>query len=241
MLQADTFRIMFSEGRTVVQIGNALGITPWKAYSLKKQLGLKRARWELAGLPARFSTESVALVHGTLLGDASLVAPVSSKFATLSVSHADKSRQYLEWKREQLRELKPHAIRPGSDGWGTLRFTTPPHPQLQKLREALYPDGRKTIFPEFLEILTPAALALWFMDDGSATTNGFSIATCAFSPEENAMLVAYLERRWGVLSLVGLSDYPRLRLNKDGARRFEELISPFVVPSMQYKLQRRAQ
>lgn len=241
MLQVDTFRTLFAEGYTIAQIGRVLGLPSWKAYALKKELGLQRGRWELAGLPLHFSAESMALVHGTLFGDASLGTSGRNKFAGLSVSHAAKSRQYLEWKRELLQELKPHAVRSNSDRWGTLRFQTPPHPQLQKLREALYPNGKKTIFPEFLEVLTPAALALWFMDDGSATSNGFSVATCSFSPEENAMLIAYLERRWGVTCVLSLSDYPCLRMNKVGAAKFEELISPFVISSMRYKLLRRSQ
>lgn len=37
------------------------------------------------------------------------------------------------------------------------------------IRELLYPEGKKTITKEVLEMLTPLSIALWWMDDGNLT------------------------------------------------------------------------
>ena len=51
---------------------------------------------------------------------------------------------------------------------GFVDFT--PLPELVELQRAVYlGDGKKFLSEEYLKALTPLALAIWYMDDGSFT------------------------------------------------------------------------
>ena len=46
-----------------------------------------------------------------------------------------------------------------------------PLPELAELQRAVYlGDGKKFLSEEYLKALTPLALAIWYMDDGSFTS-----------------------------------------------------------------------
>ena len=80
----------------------------------------------------------------------------------------------------------------------------------------------------------PIALAYWFMDDG---TNSGQIATNCFSFEEVKLLSNWLENKFGIITTIhkNLRDYT-LYIVASSRFEFENLISPYIIPSMKYKL-----
>lgn len=212
-----------------------MGLPRWKGYQFRSQLGLHQERWERVGMPATFSQGTLEILFGTLLGDSSLQHPGGCKYAKFSVSHSPKQTAFIEAKRSALKELQPGQIQTAGDKWGTLRFETSPHPELEVLYQSLYPRGKKTVTPAFVQQLTVQSIAWWFMDDGGRILCGVSLATCSFTVAECNLLAEHLGR-WGLEPKVDNNDYPRLRFRIKEARRFAGLVRPYLHDSMLYKI-----
>ena len=61
-----------------------------------------------------------------------------------------------------------HSVSENAKGAQFVDFT--PLPELAELQRAVYlGDGKKFLSEEYLKALTPLALAIWYMDDGSFT------------------------------------------------------------------------
>src|SRR3546814_800469 len=66
-------------------------------------------------------------------------------------------------------------------------------PQYNEINEVLY--YKKIIPNNIKDYLTPQAIAIWIMDDGSRQNSGITIHTNSFTLEENYLLqAAFLER-----------------------------------------------
>ena len=125
--------------------------------------------------------------------------------------------------------------------------------ELGELRDVVYwGDGKKHLTDDYLKSLSPLALAVWFMDDGSFTerskglqqrTAGGSgrVEFCveAMSEASRVRLADYLRDVHGVDSKVwirGAAKKAVLTMTTAASRRFLELVAPYVHPSMDYKL-----
>jgi recombination protein RecA len=193
------------------------------------------------------SEEQKSVVLGTLLGDGCIHLPRSEwrVQARLIMVHSLDQREYFMYKYSMLR---PHMGSVGiikNGGWGgqLIRASSLTHPYWTGLYHLIYEGRRKKVSPAWLrEITHPIGLAVWYMDDGGLTgglRTVSEISTNAFTFEENQLLVRWLEKSWGVGCHVAPDvrhDQYYILLNSAGRDRFFDLIRPFVIPSMQYKL-----
>jgi recombination protein RecA len=182
------------------------------------------------------------VVRGSLLGDGSLSAPKKphSKGVKFRLGHGVKQRDYLKWKMSLLSNI------PGSyweNEGGDSFWDSTPLPELHDLRRTAYKLGVKQFDEKYLASLSPLALALWYMDDGSLQIRGKResgrIAICveAMSIDTKARLVAMLHDRFGVESkLHEVRGQAILRMERDATDKFHDVIAPYVHASMQYKL-----
>ena len=93
---------------------------------------------------------------------------------------------------------------------------------------------RSYISDEDLTLLTPKAMAWWFMDDG--TTSGkcsISIATCSFSIDGLLRLKEYLKTTYDI-DITIQKDF-KIYFPSNSAKKFYELIKDFIIPEMMYK------
>jgi recombination protein RecA len=127
-----------------------------------------------------------------------------------------------------------------------------PLPELGELRNAVYIAGKKVLSWDYLKQLTPLALAIWYMDDGSfalrakgvqeRTRDGSGrseICVEAMSPDSRQRLVEHLAGAFDLhptLSLRGSAREAVLTFPKEQTARLHALIAPYVHPSMDYKL-----
>lgn len=181
-----------------------------------------------------------SLMLGTLLGDASLSANAGGKRFRFEVRHGSAQREYVLWKYEILRDfvLSPPAYYGRTDSW---RFRTITHPSFTELHNKFY-QGRKKILPDNLaEILRdPLSLAVWFMDDGTQFANkSLTINTQSFTKGEQ-LLIAKLFKEiygWHVTLHRDHKKY-RIYLGKDGSEHLKKLITPYIIPTLRYKIDR---
>src|SRR5207249_10699804 len=118
-----------------------------------------------------------------------------------------------------------------------------PLPELDELRRAVYlGDGKKHLSWEYLKALTPLALAVWYLDDGSFTvrskglqerTRGGSgrteICVAAMSEGSRERPVAHLRDAYGLdVKLVrrGALQKCFVQFTTGATAKFQELVAP---------------
>jgi recombination protein RecA len=202
--------------------------------------------------PQLLSPSQWQLILGSLMGDGNLSRPVrrDDHSARFRMGHGAKQAAYLDWKLSLLANI-PHTRTVNAKG--AVFGDVTPLSELAELREAVYfGDGKKHLSWEYLKTLTPFALAVWYMDDGCLTvrskgvqerTRGGSgrIEICleAMSPGSQERLVQYLGDTHGLNARIRIRGAQRvsiLQFTTSASERFQELVAPFVHPSMAYKL-----
>ncbi len=206
--------------------------------------------------PYRLSGQQMQVVLGSLMGDGNLSPNRQDRSGTrFRLGHGAKQAAYLDWKVSLLGNIEC-SRRVSAKGAVFADFT--PLPELAELHEAVYfGDGKKHLTWDYLKALTPLALAIWYMDDGSFTlrskgvqerTQGGSgrIEICveAMSPGSRERLVQYLRDTRGLdvrLRIAGAAQKAVIVFSTAATEKFQKLVAPYVHPSMEYKLLPRFQ
>jgi recombination protein RecA len=199
----------------------------------------------------RLSDQQWQVVLGALLGDGNLSPNRRGRNGVrFRLGHSAQQADYLDWKVSLLANIGV-SRRTNANGAVFAHFT--PLPELGELQRTVYlGDGKETITEEYLKALTPLALAIWFMDDGSFTlrSNGLQERTrggsgrvqfCveAMSPGSRERLASYLRDTWGLdasLRPAGSAGKATLTFTLASSSAFLELVAPYIHPSMDYKL-----
>jgi recombination protein RecA len=172
------------------------------------------------------------IVIGSLLGDGAMRCRAN---ALLEVNHSFDQRTYVDWKYSHLRGLvrTPPKARRSNGKRVAYRFVTRSLPELTPFF-LFYGSGRKTV-PE-LE-LTPLMLAVWFMDDGCRSRSSVYLNTQQYDLGSQTRLLRLLAKQWGIGATLNRDKtYYRVRISVAGMRRFAELVSPYLLPELRYKL-----
>jgi recombination protein RecA len=202
----------------------------------------------------RLSDQQWQVVLGSLMGDGNLSPNRRGRSgARFRLGHGAKQLDYLEWKVSLLGNIGV-SRRTNAQGAAFADFT--PLPELGELQGVVYMgDGKKHLTWDYLKALTPLALAIWYMDDGCFTlrskglqkrTEGGSgrieICVDAMSPGSRERLVDYLRDTHG-LEVKIVTRGPRaqqvLQFSTASSAAFQEIVAPYVHPSMEYKLLER--
>ncbi len=128
-----------------------------------------------------------------------------------------------------------------------------PLAELHELRSAVYlGDGKKFLSEDYLKALTPLSLAIWYMDDGSFTVRSkglqertaggsgrIEICVEAMTEGTRERLCDYLRDNYGLdvkLRYPGKAGKAVLQFSTEASAKFQELVAPYMAPSMGYKL-----
>ena len=199
----------------------------------------------------RLGEQQLQLILGSLMGDGNLSPNRRGRFGTrFRMGHGARQVAYLDWKATLLGNI-PHARTVNVKGAVFADFT--PLPELSELHEAVYfGDGKKHLTWDYLKNLTPLALAVWYMDDGSFTlrskgvqertaggTGRIEICVEAMSPGSRERLTRYLLDTHGLdvkLRYRGARKQSVIQFSTSASEKFQKLVAPYVHPSMEYKL-----
>ncbi len=186
-----------------------------------------------------------AILVGLLLGDGHLETQNSGRTYRLKVEHGIAQKEYVDWLYEEFKDwvrTPPKERTKSSFGKPIVSysFTTYSSGLLRFYAQQFYQE-RKKIMPRFIgKILDPQAVAIWFMDDGSWKSNKhrtYIIHVLGFSRDELERVQKVFAKNLNII--VGIhSQYNGLRLciAAESAGTFKNLIEPYVIPSMKYKL-----
>jgi recombination protein RecA len=199
----------------------------------------------------RLSEQQFQVVLGSLMGDGNLSPNRRDRNGVrFRLGHGAKQVDYLQWKVDLLGNIK-HSVHENDKGAAFVDFT--PLPELAELQRAVYlGDGKKFLSEDYLKTLTPLALAIWYMDDGSFSLRSKGVQQ---RTEGGSGRIEICVEAMGEGSRVRLCDYLRdthgldVRLRQSGSAgkavlvfstaassKFQEMVAPYMAPSMEYKL-----
>ena len=201
--------------------------------------------------PRLLSGQQIQLILGSLMGDGSLSPNRRGRSGTrFRMGHSSAQAVYLDWKVSMLGNI---GCSQTTNARGAVFADFTPLPELAELHEAVYfGDGKKHLSWDYLKVLTPLALAVWYADDGCFTIRSKSvqertadgsgrIEICveAMSPGSRDRLVQYLRDTHGLdvkLRVSGARQVAVLQFSTAASARFQKLVAPYLHPSMEYKL-----
>lgn len=170
------------------------------------------------------------MITACLLGDGTLSK--SGKHYRLRIEHNYLHKEYVEWKFKLLKRLCVTPIQYIS-AHSSYRFGTVGHAEITSLRYKWY-QSSKQIIKQL--VLTPLAIAIWFMDDGTKHRDTIDISVHNFSLESTEMLQAQ-PLRFGISTTINSdSKGSRLYVLKNSYHNFKTLVNPYIVNCMAYKL-----
>lgn len=192
----------------------------------------------------RLSDVQREILVGILLGDACLETQNAGRTYRLKVEQGIAHADYVQHLHSVLRDwvLSPPRPKQGQTRGVTtlnLAFQTVSHTELSLYGELFYRNRRKVV-PELIgELLTARGLAYWFMDDGSmksSESKGVLFNTHAFSSDDIDRLTEVLVR-FGLLARTRRqSDGNQIYVSGASYERFVELVNPYVIEAMRYKV-----
>jgi recombination protein RecA len=170
---------------------------------------------------------------GCMLGDAYI-----TRLGKIRIEHSEKQHEYVVWKYNALRSLLYNAeprkmVRIHNVlnvPYTSYRFSSRQY--FKSWRDIWYPCGIK-VFPSSL-VLTPLALAVWYMDDGCWTGKKVLFAIEGFSDESQCRIQRALHTQYGIETLIGKNR--KLLVRTRSHSQFFTLIVPYIIPSMRYKI-----
>ncbi len=193
------------------------------------------------------------MLLGSLLGDACVWRAKPTFNSYIKIDHSARQKEYVWWKYEMLKNIVSAPPREcntsGNSFEGNFRacrFATRSLPCITELHELV--GKKKEITQKWLdEINHPIALATWLMDDGCCSPNGpygYRIKFCTGNrnAEELELLQSWLAEWIGIDAVIiyipnGFPNKTELKIHRNAAvRSLEELVRPYLIPSMQYKL-----
>jgi len=129
-------------------------------------------------------------------------------------------------------------------------FRTLTYPLFTHLRKNIfYKEGKKKINQRILSQLTPFALAVWYMDDGSLRfqeskrkegkkgDRKLVLYTGGYSVKENKLIIDWFQKKHKIQwNLSSIRNQPLLYCGMREGLKFIELIKPYIHPTMKYKI-----
>lgn len=235
------FEKLFYSGYTDNQIAEKLKMSADGIYAHRKRNGYIRENYNISK-PKILSEYQKQVLLGTMLGDSSFKKTPDMVNPGITCGHGIKQKEYCEHKTiifENLGAKCKYYKRNTPDKrngkyYEVYTMRVPANPELKEWYNSFYQNGKKRIPFELFEYFTEISLAFMFMDDGSKTECGYTIATNCFTEAEITKFRLFLMSKFNLETTM----YKRhvLYVRAKSVQKFTDLISPYIIPSMQYKL-----
>lgn len=189
---------------------------------------------------------------GLLLGDASLQTQNNGKTYRMKFEWSDKTKPYLDFVYDLFDEWvlsKPHKksrVSPKGNlviNWG---FQTISHEAFNPLAKLFINTNNKKGISESLIMnhLTDRGLAFWFMDDGgkldynkNSKNKSIVLNTQSFTEKEVERLSLELKTKFNFeIEIRANKGKKVIVIKNDSYLLFSELVNPYIIPEMRYKL-----
>jgi LAGLIDADG DNA endonuclease family/NADH-Ubiquinone oxidoreductase (complex I), chain 5 N-terminus len=193
----------------------------------------------------------ISLIVGSTLGDSHLEKRDKGIGTRVIFEQSNKNVEYLMWFHQYLssrgycRKEKPvlhKRIKEHGQIVYHYRINSYTFTSFNWIREMFYKENGEKIIPlEIKEYITPFALAIWFMDDGSKLGKGAKIATNGYELHELKSIIIILKEKYNVEATYqtgrgGINKGHLIYIPSKSMPLFSSLVKPHILPSMLYKL-----
>jgi hypothetical protein len=211
----------------------------WIGKLMKKYNIPSRSRHSLYSI--KINDLQKELIIASILGDGSVVK--NGKHCRLQIAHGEKQKEYLLWKTKLLYPLAiQNPIKFHNNEWMTYTHN---HLYFDQLRNQFYPKGKKEISDwSLLESVGIFGLAIWFMDDGTRGVKHslqLIISSQSFSLKSHKNLQIWFQKKFELNPRIlqynsNNKRYCRIYFNSVDSMKLAKIISPYIIPSMRYKI-----
>lgn len=207
-------------------------------------------RWARIKATVHLMSEQRTVITGSLLGDGTMRVGRGSINANFKIEHGLQQKAYVEWKHNLLKRLvftgprlsyrySESGMKYAKSWW----FRTIRHPVLTQIYRQFYAGegfrcGKKVVPQSVKQDLTPLALAIWVMDDGSYSKGAINLSTYAFSVRDIYFLKECLQEKFRVETTPTRDRDKGYRLfcTRASTANLARIIRPYIIPSMRYKI-----
>jgi recombination protein RecA len=185
------------------------------------------------------------ILVGLMLGDGHLEARDNGKTYRLKVEQSLSKEEYVLWLWENFENFvlsKPRSKEKIRNGVKTknIWFSTVSHGSFRFYAQQFYQNGKKVIPKMIGKLLTPIALTVWYMDDGSVKSKNHKakiINTQCFSRTEVLLLIKTLREKFEINSkLRKQREGYQIYIFSESVDQFRKIIGKYILESMRYKL-----
>lgn len=187
-----------------------------------------------------FTNEEFQVLYGTLLGDGYL-SNLSTNIQG-SINHCLKQEEFIKFKQEKMKRftmpvriVHKHDNRnqfiSEYDQWYCYIRSSK---ALNELYPKIYQNKIKYINKDLLYKLDGLGLAIWYMDDGSKQSSGYQLCTMGFSESDLLLIQEFFKEKFDIDTTIFKNK--SIYIVSKSKEKFENLIKPYIIPSMLYKL-----
>lgn len=178
---------------------------------------------------------------GLLLGDAHLETQNRGRTYRLKLEYSVKQREYIDHLYELFKEWTLSPPQEKHDRTHhNIWFQTVSHSAFRFYAHQFYDGPRKCVPKLIHRFLTPRSIAYWYMDDGSIKSReskGVIFNTQGFARNDVKQLMNVLRGRFDLeASERKQKERWQIYISGSSFERFHELVAPFFLPSMLYKI-----
>lgn len=198
------------------------------------------------------------ILYGMSFGDGCLYKQPTNKNCGLTVGHSPKQIEYINHKADLILSVfggkKPSINTYTSKNKTTNKEYTnlqfrKVNPYFNQMHQNLYSTGKKIITRKCLDYLTDHGLALWFMDDGSGVVCknkqgdfcGCMIRISTYCSREEAEVISqWFFDKYGLIAKFDIdnrSNKVSIRFGTQDSKKFTEIVSGYLIPTMRYKIE----
>jgi len=188
----------------------------------------------------------LSIIFGSLLGDSHGEKRLKGLGTRFSFSQEDSHVEYLLYLHKHISEwgycntkIPVITTRLGKKGKlrKIVRFSTWTYTSFNWIHDIWYKDGIKRIPDCIGEYLTPLALAILIMDDGSKV--GLKFCTNSFTYNDCLKLILVLNDNFNIKASIqstGSKDQYIIYVWKQSMNNLRDIVLPYIIPEMKYKI-----
>ena len=190
----------------------------------------------------------LSMIYGSLLGNGHAEKRTTGKGTRITFYQEGKHVKYLLWLHNQFSNLgycnliiPKITTRLGKKGKvrKIIRFSTWTYTSFNFIHDSWYINNVKKIPSNLEKYLTPLALAIWIMDDGSKVSKGLKFSTNSYTYEDCLLLTQVLFQLFGLKATIQSAGVPFqyiIYIWKESMEDLRNIVSPYIIPEMKYKI-----
>lgn len=126
--------------------------------------------------------------------------------------------------------------------YSSISFVSMQLPCFTKVHTLWYLNGKKIVPLNIHKLLIPVGLAHWILGDGSRQNLGLHLSVYAFTWDEVKLLINVLENKFNLKCSYhihsSIGGKLRIYIWEESMEKLRLLVSPYIIPSMLYKIQK---